>query len=388
MNLPGCYVAKIAVQIPQLARAIVEGFLHKNVIAPLEYHFGNNCYASTIKQIDMKITNICNLRCRMCAQWGEQGYNFGRPTHTLKEVVPVKYYKKMVDDCRRFRPLYYIWGGEPMMYPDIMEMLHYIAAGRNACALITNGTLLENHARDLVRMGLDTIMISLDGPREVHDEIRGAKGTFDKMRRSMEAIRRERSRQRKAAPLLVSLMTITTSNYNSIGDTLRVAEELGADFAGIYFSWFTDEKIGRAHTRFMQKHFGVTPHAWTGYVSDATLMDTDELIEELHRVRASRPKIPYLLIPDLTDDQIRRYFREPANTFGYTRCVSPWYVVEIGPNGDVATCRDYPDYICGNIKEESLPRIFNGRRYRRFREVLKKHKLLPICGRCCGLMGF
>jgi len=388
MNLPASYMANIACQLPQLARGIVEGFFHKTVIAPLEYRFGRDYHASTVKQIDMKITNMCNLRCKMCAQWGEQGYNFATPTNVLKEVVPVEYYKKMVDDCQRFRPLYYIWGGEPMMYPGIMEILHHICSNRNPCALITNGTLLEQHAAQLVRMGLDTIMISLDGPREVHDKIRGAKGTFDKMKSAIAAIRRERKKQNKANPLLVSLMTITTSNYKTITNTLKVAEDLGADFAGIYFSWFTTNKIGQVHTKFMEKHFGVTPHAWTGYVSDASDMDTEGLIEEIRRVRQNNIKIPYLLVPDLTENQIRKYFREPANTFGYSRCVSPWYVVEIGPNGDVATCRDYPDYICGNIKEESLPKIFNGPRYKRFRQVLKEHKLLPICGRCCGLMGF
>jgi hypothetical protein len=35
-----------------------------------------------------------------------------------------------------------------------------------------------------------------------------------------------------------------------------------------------------------------------------------------------------------------------------------------------------------------LPEIFNGERFRHFRRVLKENKLLPICGRCCGLMGF
>ena len=388
MNLPLGFMARIAVQAPRLARGCMEGFLRKNLFAPMEYHLGDDCRASTIKQIDMKITNMCNLRCRMCAQWGQSGYNFDRPTDVLREVVPAKCYKKMVDDCARFNPLYYIWGGEPMMYPDIMEVLGHINSRGHRCALITNGTLLEKHAEDLVRMDLDSIMISLDGPREIHDEIRGLAGTFDRMSAGIEAIRHERRKRMKATPVLVLLMTITTTNARSIGQTLEVADGLGADFAGIYFSWFTNQKIGDAHTSFMQQRFSVTPTAWRGYLSDAAEMDVEGLIQEIRRVRRMGLKLPYLFVPDLTESQIRRYFSDPAHTFGHRRCYSPWYVVEIGPNGDVATCRDYPDYICGNIQEEPLPKIFNGPRYRRFRRVLKECGLLPICGRCCGLMGF
>jgi radical SAM protein with 4Fe4S-binding SPASM domain len=274
------------------------------------------------------------------------------------------------------------------MYPDIMEVLGNIKSHKHSCALITNGTLIEKHAAELVGMGLDCIMISLDGPREVHDEIRGVAGTFDRMRAGIRAILDERERRDKATPILVLLMTITTSNSTNIVETLRVAEGLGADFAGVYFSWFTDEHIGRVHTQFMERHFDVTPTAWQGYISDATDMDVEGLIEEIRRLKRSDLRLPYLFVPHLSEDQIRRYFREPGCTFGYTRCYSPWYVVEIGPNGDVATCRDYPDYVCGNIREEPLPDIFNGERYQRFRRVLKEKKLLPICGRCCGLMGF
>jgi radical SAM protein with 4Fe4S-binding SPASM domain len=58
------------------------------------------------------------------------------------------------------------------------------------------------------------------------------------------------------------------------------------------------------------------------------------------------------------------------------------------PNGDVATCRDYPDYVCGNIQDDDLLTIWNNGKYRRFRNSLKQEGLMPICSRCCGLMGW
>jgi radical SAM protein with 4Fe4S-binding SPASM domain len=75
--------------------------------------------------------------------------------------------------------------------------------------------------------------------------------------------------------------------------------------------------------------------------------------------------------------------------FGYDNCVAPWLIAEVMPNGDVAPCRDYPDYVVGNICEDSIVNIFNNERYRKFRTALKEEGgLFPICARCCGLMGF
>ena len=66
------------------------------------------------------------------------------------------------------------------------------------------------------------------------------------------------------------------------------------------------------------------------------------------------------------------------------------FMVDIMPNGDVATCRDHTDYVVGNIQDDSLLSIYNNDRYRAFRRALKscENGLFPICARCCGLMGY
>jgi radical SAM protein with 4Fe4S-binding SPASM domain len=64
-------------------------------------------------------------------------------------------------------------------------------------------------------------------------------------------------------------------------------------------------------------------------------------------------------------------------------------MTEIMPNGDVVPCRDYSDYVVGNINDKSILEIYNGEGYRKFRGLLKNHGgLIPICARCCGLMGY
>ena len=57
-------------------------------------------------------------------------------------------------------------------------------------------------------------------------------------------------------------------------------------------------------------------------------------------------------------------------------------------NGDVSPCRDYHDYVVGNIKDHTLTELWNSERYQAFRRSLTTEGLMPVCSRCCGLMGY
>lgn len=48
--------------------------------------------------------------------------------------------------------------------------------------------LLEKYAEDLVNLGIDEIIFSLDGPREIHDTIRGGEGIFDRTIKGLKAV--------------------------------------------------------------------------------------------------------------------------------------------------------------------------------------------------------
>ena len=95
------------------------------------------------------------------------------------------------------------------------------------------------------------------------------------------------------------------------------------------------------------------------------------------------------MMPSITDDDaLATYYRDHSATFGYEQCVSIFMTVEVNSNGDVSLCRDYNDYVIGNIAEQSIKQIWNGEKARKFRGSLNKEGLMPVCRRCCGLMGF
>ena len=95
------------------------------------------------------------------------------------------------------------------------------------------------------------------------------------------------------------------------------------------------------------------------------------------------------MMPSITtDEELARYYAEHHATFGYDQCVSIFMTVEVNSNGNISLCRDYNDYVIGNIAEESIKDIWNNDKARAFRGSLNKEGLMPVCRRCCGLMGF
>jgi Fe-coproporphyrin III synthase len=126
------------------------------------------------------VTRRCNLRCVHCYSHSEDRDYGGELS--LQEG------KALIDDLADFgSPVVLFSGGEPLIRPDLPELVrHAISRGMRA-VLSTNGTLITGAiAEELKDIGLSYVGISLDGLEKVHDAFRRVPGTF---RKAMAAIR-------------------------------------------------------------------------------------------------------------------------------------------------------------------------------------------------------
>jgi MoaA/NifB/PqqE/SkfB family radical SAM enzyme len=121
MKLPFRLPLDLLLESPDIFANLSHSKFCKRVIARAQYRWGAGV-ATNLRQLDLKITNLCNLRCEMCAQWGLTGYNFDLPPEEIKKMVPLDVYIRLVDEVATRRPAYYIWGGEPFLYPDLMPV--------------------------------------------------------------------------------------------------------------------------------------------------------------------------------------------------------------------------------------------------------------------------
>ncbi len=122
-----------------------------------------------LAKVYVEPTSRCNLSCRTCIRnaWEE-------PLGDMSEET----FARLLEGLKAFDPLpglFFGGFGEPLAHPSIVEMVAQAKAlGSPKIELITNGCLLtENIATNLIRAGLDTLWVSLDGIRpESYSDVR------------------------------------------------------------------------------------------------------------------------------------------------------------------------------------------------------------------------
>src|SRR5262249_40456574 len=85
------------------------------------------------------------------------------------------------------------------------------------------GLLIEQHAADIAS-AVDTVVISLDGDRAVHDAIRRVKGGFDRVARGVMALHGE-----FPTPRLIARSVVQRDHYASLDRTVKAAQAMGFD---------------------------------------------------------------------------------------------------------------------------------------------------------------
>ncbi|MBU1692784.1 MAG: radical SAM protein [Verrucomicrobia bacterium] len=382
---------------PWIASRLVSLQLEKHLFA-WRYPPHPDGRAGKIRQVSLRLTDLCNLRCGTCGQWGEQGYLRGEDLKKLKasEVPPARYIELFRDlAAHGHRPIVYLWGGEPMLYDGVLDLVEAATKCRMPVAIATNGTRIAEAATRLVRAPLFLLQVSIDGhDAALHNRLRPAAGgsdNFKTVEAALEAVRQARVREKTDLPLIASLTTISRENAPHLADIYE-AFAGRVDFFVFYLAWWIDEARAAQHDRDFERRFGFVPRRHRGWIGGWKPDRPEELHRQIRRVleRSRRHGAPpVVLIPRLkTEVDLRTYYTDHACDFGYRRCLSIYHALEVNSNGDVSPCRDYHDFVVGNVKGKTFTELWNDDNYRRFRRSLAADGLMPVCTRCCGLMGY
>lgn len=398
---PGLYAASFAKLAPSLWErpdfaASGAGLLLSRLLLGMRVPAGG--MGAGIRQVSLRLTDMCNLRCHTCGQWGDNGYLVGRPMAELvrEQVAPERYIELLQDLVTHgHRPGVYFWGGEPMLYRGLLEIVEAGAGLGLPTSIATNATKLADHAERLVSAPMFLVQVSIDGPdAAIHNSCRpGANPSNDNfatVASGLDALRSERERRGSRLPILAGLCTINSRNADRLVDIYHAFADR-VDVLVFYLAWWIDDASAAQHTADFVRRFGVTPTRHLGWIGGWRPTDYGGLSRQLDALarKAVMPKGPgVLVIPSLTTaEDLERYYTDHSATFGHDRCTSIYRAVEINANGDMAPCRDYNDYVVGNVKTHTITELWNSPAYRRFRCSVSQDGLMPVCTRCCGLMG-
>jgi MoaA/NifB/PqqE/SkfB family radical SAM enzyme len=132
----------------------------------------------------VNISNRCNLHCRICNTWR----NVPR-----KAPIPPEHWIRFLEDLAELVSLPFpiqFTGGEPLVYPGLLDVLTRAAELGFEANVGTNGWALDEEcAARLAAAGVRVVTLSLDGVQPAtHDAIRGTPGSHARVMRAIEAL--------------------------------------------------------------------------------------------------------------------------------------------------------------------------------------------------------
>jgi MoaA/NifB/PqqE/SkfB family radical SAM enzyme len=302
--------------------------------------------------------------------------------------------QRVLDSASEFRPRPRIGLAftEPLNHAHIIDFCNEIASRGFYASMTSNGYLLPRRAEELVRSGLGELTISVDGPPELHDTIRGRKGSFARLYEGIRKVNEAKARLGRKTPLVRISGTINDLNYRDIRGLLQALAPLRPDLINIGHLSFITPEMADAHNA---AHYGDF-HVERSSIGDMDLsvIDPAELAKEIASAKEfaaqQEPPLNLTFHPELsTPEQLEQYYHRPEEYVGGRRCTDPFKMMMVNTDGTVipahSRCYSYP---LGNVKEVSLPEIWNNARYIAFRQVLyQAGGTLPACTRCCGVIG-
>src|SRR6202000_1262647 len=169
-------------------------------------------------------TTSCNLRCPECPS-GLRA--FSRPTGMLQN----DFFRQTIDQLSgELLYLIFYFQGEPYLNPDFLDMVAYASAKDIYTATSTNAHYLnDRNAKRTVEIGLDRLMISMDGTtQEVYESYRVG-GKLEKVLEGARNIVKWKKELGSKKPFVFFQFLVVKPNEHQLDDIRRLAKEVGVD---------------------------------------------------------------------------------------------------------------------------------------------------------------
>jgi len=283
-----------------------------------------------LRNLFLELTLRCNEKCLHC------GSSCG---DVQMEELTVEQYRKFLtevkEDFGTDKKMLCITGGEPLLRKDFFEIMEIAYNLGFKWGMTSNATLIDYEtAKDLKRVGMGTISVSIDGLEETHNAFRR---TPDGYRRAMEGIN---NLLKVGTFRAVQITTVVThKNIGQLPELYRIFNDMDID------SWriINIEPIGRAK---LHPELIMTPD------------DYVRMFEFIRNMRIAGEPVTYGCSHYLGLE----YEREVRDW--YYHCTAGTYIASIMANGDITACLDIerrPEFIQGNILRDRFSEVWKNK---------------------------
>ena len=274
----------------------------------------------------------CNLRCVICPVTT----GMDRPTGSMDLSI----FKKLIDEVGDYVFIILLWDwGEPFLNPSIYDMISYARRRDIKVMCSTNGHLLtENkNAEDVIRSGLDTLIVAMDGISQETYELYRQGGDLESVFEGIRTLVARKRELNSARPLINLRFLLMKHNEHEVPQLKDFARSLGVDVLSL--------------------------KTLNPYDDDTKLLPERDGYRRFTYTRdGQRP--------------VRRQ---------HNPCKNLWNTPAVHWNGTVALCTyDYDEaYVLGDLKSDSFRDIWFGIPYRRIRRQFRSDwERIHLCNEC------
>lgn len=223
-------------------------------------------YRNDVLSLTIAPTMACNFRCVYCF---EQGYYGTKLMDEETQINLMEFIKRHINGVKRLNVTWF--GGEPLLGMPVLEKLSQEMISlcnekgiQYSAGIVTNGYLLtKDVAEKLKKYQVRSVQVTIDGPREIHDNRRpliGGGGTYDVIMKNLEEIKG-----------ILSVSLRINVDYDNISAADKVMELLQQKdmlsyvrpYLGLVESYndnyqeekcFTDEMYSKYNLKFLMDH--------------------------------------------------------------------------------------------------------------------------------------
>jgi radical SAM protein with 4Fe4S-binding SPASM domain len=245
-------------------------------------------------------------------------------------------------------------GGEPLLRMDWMEIAGRLNDMGITMGLLTNGQICElDIIPPLKEIGISNVGISLDGLEQTHDFIRGSKGSFIKVLKSISMLQ-------KANLSFIVITTVNAFNIQDLPAMLQMLQSIGV------------------------RKWRVQPTIPIGRVKDNRELRTDDswVAELVYFIRRFKPKAKLGGLDIICGDGLE-YIEENSIERPWRGCPAGLTACSITSDGKVIGCLSMtPDLIEGDLRKKDLWSIWFDQSSFGYSRKFSADQLGPNCNSC------
>lgn len=305
----------------------------------------------------------CNCRCVMCDIWK-------RESSEQMRTEDLQRHRRSLENLGVRQVV--LTGGEPLLHNDLSALCNFFRERQVHLTLLTTGLLLHKRAAEVATY-FDDVIVSLDGPPEIHDAVRRVSGAYHLIHKGIAAVRH----YNPCMPITCRT-TVQKANHRHLRQTVEAARALGLDAISFLAADLTSVAFNR-------------PLIWPGEKQSEIGLNLEEAraleeeIEQLILQYQAGIDHKYILESASKLRRIARRFREHLGqlTPQAPICNAPWVSAVVEVDGSVRPC--FFHHAIGNITSATLEEVINGEAAQEFRQSLDMEND-ATCRRCvCSL---